>query len=100
MASLRIPEPVTDMERQFRSLVEIWRKDTRNSSSLARMIMHPAYLRIIGFGPSVAPLLLQELRDRPDHWLVALKATTGADPAPEGSTFTEAVQAWLAWGQG
>ena len=100
MASLRIPEPATDMEGQFRSLAETWRKDTRHSSSLVKMIMHPAYLRIIGFGPSVVPLLLRALRDRPDHWLVALKATTGVDPAPEGSTFTEAVQAWLAWGQG
>lgn len=44
------------------------------------MAMHPAYQRIIGLGPEVAPLLLRELERQPDHWFWALKALTGADP--------------------
>jgi len=28
----------------------------------------------------------------------ALNAITGADPAPAGSTFQEAAEAWLKWG--
>lgn len=99
MASLRIPSPTTDLEEQFRSLAETWRRETRHLSSVTKMITHPAYLRILGLGPSAVPLLLQELQTRPDHWLIALKATTGEDPAPEGSTFPEAVQAWLEWGR-
>jgi hypothetical protein len=62
------------------------------------MTAHPSYRRIMGMGREALPLLLRELSERPDHWLVALNAITGEDPAPEGGTFTEAVHAWLAWG--
>jgi hypothetical protein len=84
---------------EFRALVEKWRKDTRHRSSLSKMIAHQSYQRIMGMGPSVLPLLLRELSERPDHWLVALNAITGEDPAPAGSTFNEAVGAWLTWGR-
>jgi len=50
-------------------------------------------------GSSVLPFLFKELNQRPDHWLVALNAITGQDPAPIGSTFEEAVAAWLDWGR-
>jgi hypothetical protein len=51
----------------------------------------------MGMGHDVLPFLFKELSGRPDHWLVALNAITGEDPAPEGSTFNEAVASWLAW---
>jgi len=35
----------------------------------------------------------------PHHWLWALYVITEEDPAPEGATFDEAVEAWLGWGQ-
>jgi hypothetical protein len=41
--------------------------------------------------------IADELRERRDHWLVALNAITGADPAPQVAGFDEAVDAWLAW---
>ncbi len=47
----------------------------------------------------VLPFLFKELEERPDHWLVALNAITGTDPAPPGSTFEAAVEAWLRWGR-
>jgi hypothetical protein len=63
------------------------------------MIAHPSYLRIIGMGPVILPFLFKELKERPDHWLVALNSITGKDPAPIGSTFDMAVEAWLRWGR-
>ena len=99
MASLNVPEQTAGIQDHFRLLAETWRTETRHTSSLTKMITHPAYLRIMGLGPCVVPLLLHELQARPDHWLVALKATTGEDPAPPGSTFNQAVQAWLEWGR-
>lgn len=50
-----------------------------------------------GSGRLAAPF--RELEERPDHWLVALNAITGVDPAPVGSNFEEAVNAWLDWGR-
>jgi hypothetical protein len=87
------------LETQFAFHANRWHRDTRHTSSLTRMITHPSYLRIIGLGPDAVPLLLRELSQRPDHWLVALNAITGEDPADENATFSEALEAWLEWGR-
>jgi hypothetical protein len=96
-------EPALDrgarLASQFKALSDQWRRETLHTSSLTKMITHPSYLRIIGMGQSFLPLLLRELDVRPDHWLVALNAITGVDPAPVGSNFDEAVNAWLDWGR-
>jgi hypothetical protein len=86
------------LEIRFRTLVNKWKDEVLHSSSVKKMINH-SYLGIIGMGPSVLPLLLSELNERPDHWLIALNAITQEDPAPDGATFDEAVSAWLAWGR-
>jgi type I restriction-modification system DNA methylase subunit len=86
-------------EQEFHSLVKRWRKDTQHFSSVAKIVKHPAYRRIIAMGFDVLPYLFKELSQRPDHWLVALNAITGEDPVTADSTFEEAVKAWLMWGR-
>jgi hypothetical protein len=86
------------LQKTFREHVERWKEDTEHYSSLSKMIIHPSYMRIMGMGPAALPLILRELKDRPDHWFVALNAITGLDPVPAKSTFDEAVSAWLTWG--
>ena len=88
-----------DLNAKFRAYAETWRRQTRHLSSLTRIVSHPAYRAIVELGKPVLPLLLSELRDRPAHWLVALNQISGEDPARPGSTFTEAVEAWLEWGR-
>ena len=87
------------VEKEFAELVQKWRRDTLHWSSAKRSILHPAYQRIIGMGPTILPLLLKELRDRPDHWFCALASITGEDPAEGTATFDEAVAAWIEWGK-
>ena len=89
--------PKENLESEFKAQADQWRRDTLHTSSVTKMIMHPSYLRIIGMGPTVLPLLFKELEERPDHWLAALNAITGQDPAPTESSFDEAVAAWLDW---
>ncbi len=89
-----------DLASQFRTCVETWHRQTQHLSSIIKMVSHPAYVAIIEMGHKVIPLLLEELRDRPDHWFVALNRITGEDPVVPGSTFNEAVGAWLVWGRG
>jgi hypothetical protein len=86
-------------EQVFRSHAETWRRQTRHSSSIAKMVSHPSYAAIIDMGQSAVPFLLAELRNRPDHWLVALNRITNEDPAEAKSTFDQAVNAWLTWGK-
>src|SRR5262245_41256831 len=91
---------VTDAAR-FRRLTALWKRDTLNVSSTTRMVMHPAYQRIIGMGPIAVPLIFRELQERPDWWFWALAAITGVDPVPSSSrgSLDEMSAAWLAWGR-
>jgi hypothetical protein len=88
-----------DLTSCFKQLSDQWMRETAFHSSLQKKVLHPAYQRIIGLGPRVVPLILQELRRTRGHWLWALNAITGEDPAPAQATFSEAVDAWLAWGR-
>ena len=91
--------PKRALVEEFAQLVSKWKRDTRHSSSIMKSILHPAYLRIIGLGRPVLPLLLAELRRNPDHWFVALSSVAGTDAAEHTETFGQAVEAWLSWGK-
>jgi hypothetical protein len=65
------------------------------------MASHPAYQEIIGMGQKVVPLLLTELKRKPDFWFVALREITGENPVPPESAgrIEEMARAWLKWGR-
>ena len=102
---MRMKTPTTaeadsaELARVFSDLAQRWRRETAAHSDLQKKVLHPAYQRIIGLGPAVVPYVLRELQREPAHWFWALNAITGADPAPSGSTFQEAADAWLKWGR-
>src|SRR6267378_991240 len=79
----------TRQERLFRELVTWWNKETWFISSVKKRVAHEAYLQIIGMGEAAIPLLLRELLHEPDHWFVALQATTRHDPTTPRSDFEE-----------
>ena len=93
------PAASAELSELFSELAERWRRETIAYSDLQKKVLHPAYQRIIGLGPSAIPLILEELQRRPAHWFWALNALTAEDPAPTGATFTEATEAWLNWGR-
>jgi len=83
---------------KFRRLASQWMHDTEGISIHSRAIMHRAYQQIIGMGATAIPLLLEALRDQPDHWMWALSVLSDEDPARNARTFTQARAAWLHWG--
>ncbi len=89
------------IEQEFQTLVEKWRHGTQFTSSVTDMVMHEAYLRIIGMGEKAVPLLLRELEQRLDHWFVALSAITGVNPVlPEQrGRVKDMAAAWIRWGR-
>jgi len=87
------------LEARFHSLVRQWKDATGPSSRVNDMVLHPAYLQIVGMGPAALPLLLRELQRESDHWMPALFAITGEDAAKGQQTFAAAVDAWLDWGK-
>jgi len=87
---------------RFQQLVAAWRAERGVMSSITEAATCPAYQTIIGMGPGVIPLILQQLKsegDEPDQWFWALKAITGADPVrkEDRGDFAAMAQSWLQW---
>ena len=86
----------------FNTLAAAWRAETAHLSSVIAKTAHPAYLRIIGMGQAVLPLILARLDSEPAYWFAALRSLTGQNPvrAEDAGRFNAMRDAWLAWGRG
>jgi hypothetical protein len=84
----------------FQNLKAEWEIDIAYTSSISTIIEHPAYQAIINMGTAAIPLILHELRIKPNHWFVALMKITGEDPvSPEHKGFIgKMAEDWLRWG--
>lgn len=86
---------------EFQQLVMAWKRDTAFESASERMAEHSAYRKIVAMGKDAVPLLLAEMRERPDYWFMALNEITKADPVPPEAKgdLARMTQAWLDWGK-
>ena len=94
-----IPDSELQKQKEFAKLVKQWKEETAGNSSISKKLLNLAYLRIIAMGEIAVPLILKELKRSPDHWFLALKAITNADPVNSGASFDQAVDSWLKWEQ-
>lgn len=85
------------VEHRFTELKEWWKADTETMSNLSDMVEHPAYQEVISMGWDVVSVLIQELRQEPEHWFVALATITGTDVAQGEATPAGAAQKWVQW---
>jgi hypothetical protein len=93
-----------DPVRLFYAEADKWKNETMHWSSIAKVISHPSYLRIIGLGRKfpegeIEKLILCELQNEPYHWFDALEAITGTNPVKPDDDFDAAIEAWLEWGR-
>lgn len=88
-------------EEQFKSLTREWKRETAIVGHLSKIVMHPAYQRIMAMGPEVIPLILKELEREAGHWFWALHnlVPPGEDPAEGTTTIRDARRSWLDWGK-
>jgi hypothetical protein len=100
LAPSRLAERLTTAER-FRTLAAEWKEQARYLSDTRRMAMLRPYQAIIGMGLPVVPLILEELRDDPNHWFWALEVITDASPVPAdvNGDVKRMTEAWLNWGR-
>ena len=90
-------------QARFQELVREWKSRRSASSSVAEIVSHPAYQRIIGMGERAVPLILNQLRlegSKPAHWFWALNAITVEQPVSQSDRgdLVKMSQAWLEWG--
>jgi hypothetical protein len=98
LSVLSFPLPL-DME--FAAKAQEWKSETEFCSSPEIAAGHPAYQRIIGMGPVVVPMILQEMRKEPGLWFDALMALTDEQPVLEAHAgdIVAMTQDWLEWGR-
>ena len=89
------------LQERFLELSKEWKSKTRHLSNVAQISLVFPYQKIIGMGPSVVPLILQELEKEPDHWFWALEAITGENPVTpiEAGDIEASAKAWIRWGK-
>jgi len=89
------------LEERFRELSEKWRDETGAFSSATKKVMNFHYLRIVGMGMPVVPVILRELQRRPSHWFQALTFITGEDPVKpeEKGDISRMAEAWIRLGK-
>lgn len=66
-----------------------------------KIILIPAFQKIIGMGQDAVPFLLRELETNPDNWFWALMMITDEDPVPEDirGDGEAMAKAWIEWGK-
>lgn len=91
------PQIRAEFERRARE----WKSETAICSQLDKIVLHPAYQRIMALGPQVISLILEDLSKMPAHWFWALHnlVPEGKDPADGTTSIREATDAWLQWGK-
>lgn len=95
-------QPTESTLEKFERLREQWISETAFESSTSRMVANPAYQAIIGMSWDAVPLMLEELRQAPQHWFWALKAITEVDPVQQGThgDIAKMSECWVRWGIG
>ena len=90
------------LAQRFTDLATQWSQETGYHSNMTKRAMHPAYQQIIGMGPAVVPLILDEFRrGSVEDWFWALTAITGENPITEAIAghVPRMADAWIAWGE-
>jgi len=75
-----------EVRETFERLRSEWANAVGSSSSLDERFMNWAHQRIIGLGPQVLPLIIEDLRQSGGLWFWALTAIVGEDMAAGADT--------------
>ncbi|MDE2687317.1 MAG: hypothetical protein OXI16_07460 [Chloroflexota bacterium] len=90
------------IEDAFQRCAAAWKRDTGHLSVEGEIATHEAYQSIISMGAPAIPLILEDLRQEPHHWFIALGELTGESPElPEEDygSIDALSDAWVEWGK-
>lgn len=92
----------SSFEEKFQDYAAAWKHDTGHLSVEGEIATHEAYQSIISMGAPAIPLILEDLRQEPHHWFIALDELTGESPElPEEDwgSIDALSDAWVKWGK-
>jgi hypothetical protein len=89
------------LSQRFQVLADQWRRETGHLSLMSDIVLNTAYQQIIGMGRPAIALILQDLKQQPDHWFWALRSITGENPVQvdDRGRLPQMAEAWLVWGR-
>lgn len=92
---------IQDLVDQFRALVTRWRLETYYCSLLEDKIANGAFKEIVAMNEAAIPLILHEIKMRPDWLVAALHLISHENPVPPSAQgkLDEIVNAWLLWAE-
>lgn len=97
---VRVNRCESEIESEFYEHLQQWKKETRFQSSSTILFDNEHYQHIIDMGFDVVPVILEYIRDTPDHFSYALKMITGEDPclSENAGKVKENCESWVQWG--
>ena len=89
------------LQDKFNRLRDEWKAMRGHESSTMKIVLIPAYQKIIAMGQDAVPFLLKELATNVDNWFWALMMITDQDPvsAEIRGNGDAMAQAWIQWGK-
>ena len=92
----------SNLEAEFQRCAAAWKRDTSHLSVEGEIATHEAYQSIISMGAPAIPLILEDLRQEPHHWFIALDELTGESPElteEDYGSIDALSDAWVKWGK-
>jgi hypothetical protein len=87
------------LRNTFQRYFQNWKEETLNTSASDDMFNNPNYQAIIKLGWNVVPYIIEQLREKPAHLFMALRAITGATPVAPGHVgrLYDMANDWINW---
>lgn len=88
-----------DYTTKFYSHLKRWRYETLTTSSADDIVGNQEFRDIVAMGDVVIPLIVSELRKRPDFLIAAMTLITGENPVKPNQLgdMRAMTQAWIDW---
>jgi hypothetical protein len=87
---------------EFAMLVEAWKAETINLSSIAQVLASEPYRKILSMRERAVPLIIRQLKvegTNPYHWWGALRELTNENPVPDNlkGDIRAMSRCWIEW---
>ena len=87
------------LESRFNDYYVRWKRDTMFLSSIDAITKNSNFQKIVGFGDAIAPIILQEIQERPSKLVWALNIIFGRKISKNNLSVDEACTAWVKYGK-
>jgi hypothetical protein len=88
----------SDIESTFECFYNEWYEETKYLSS-SKIFENKYYKKIISMGMDIVPVMINKLKESPEHFFVALAKITGKNPVKSENKgkINKMAEDWIVW---